>query len=510
MAGIINLPIVSKFDSKGINEAKSGLDGLQSGMKAFGAVAAVAFAAVAAGAVAFGVESLKAAAHSESVARGLEQMTKNSGAFGSTAGEIKKVAAEIMGYTKNLSNLIGVDDEILNSIVRGWMAVPELAGKGVKGLENMVKVVADVAAGTGKDVQAIGMAFIKVAGDETTALGKLLRQGIVFTDAQKAMYQSILDTSGGVAAQDYLIKTLGETYAGAAKAAANPFDVLQQNVKNLQEEVGVYLLPALDLFIKKLQEFISTHGPGMEVAFQKIGDFAMGLVDAFFAFSGWVDDNPDIWNTIVAGLGIVTAAIWVMNAALDANPVGAVILAITGLIALTVGIVMNWNQIIGAAAGGFQILWGGILGTAEGAINGIIDGFNKVIDVINALGGSLARIGKVDFGALAMIKAGSTTQAAAGIAGRKSYSTNMGGGGASPRPFAVGGIVTQPVNALVGEAGPEAIIPLDKLASMGFGGGGNSYTINVSAMNADAKVGEMIVSAIKRYERTSGSVFASA
>jgi hypothetical protein len=41
-------------------------------------------------------------------------------------------------------------------------------------------------------------------------------------------------------------------------------------------------------------------------------------------------------------------------------------------------------------------------------------------------------------------------------------------------------------------------------------GGGNQYTINVSAMNADARVGEMIVSAIKKYERTSGSVFVSA
>jgi hypothetical protein len=73
--------------------------------------------------------------------------------------------------------------------------------------------------------------------------------------------------------------------------------------------------------------------------------------------------------------------------------------------------------------------------------------------------------------------------------------------------FADGGIVTGPTMGLVGEAGPEAIIPLDPMGKMG---GGNSYTINVSAMNADARVGELIVSAIKKYERTSGSVFVSA
>jgi hypothetical protein len=78
--------------------------------------------------------------------------------------------------------------------------------------------------------------------------------------------------------------------------------------------------------------------------------------------------------------------------------------------------------------------------------------------------------------------------------------------------MAEGGIVMpSPGGSIVNvaEAGrPEAIIPLDRLGKMG--GGGNSYTINVSAMNADARVGEMIVSAIKKYERTSGSVFVSA
>jgi hypothetical protein len=61
----------------------------------------------------------------------------------------------------------------------------------------------------------------------------------------------------------------------------------------------------------------------------------------------------------------------------------------------------------------------------------------------------------------------------------------------------------------VGEAGPEAIIPLDRLGKMG-GGTTNHYTINVSAMNADARVGELVVSAIKRYERSNGPVFVSA
>jgi hypothetical protein len=71
--------------------------------------------------------------------------------------------------------------------------------------------------------------------------------------------------------------------------------------------------------------------------------------------------------------------------------------------------------------------------------------------------------------------------------------------------LAEGGIVTGPTNALIGEAGPEAVIPLDKMGRMG-----SVYNITINANVADARLGEVVVNAIKRYERTSGPVFASA
>ena len=74
--------------------------------------------------------------------------------------------------------------------------------------------------------------------------------------------------------------------------------------------------------------------------------------------------------------------------------------------------------------------------------------------------------------------------------------------------FAQGGIVTQPMMGLVGEAGPEAIIPLNKAG----GALGNTFNITVNAgVGTDgAAVGRVIVDAIKKFEKTSGPVFASA
>lgn len=74
--------------------------------------------------------------------------------------------------------------------------------------------------------------------------------------------------------------------------------------------------------------------------------------------------------------------------------------------------------------------------------------------------------------------------------------------------MAAGGIVTQPTLALIGEAGPEAVVPLSGRNA----GMGNVYNINVNAgMGTNgAQVGKEIVDAIKRFEKTSGPVFASA
>lgn len=75
--------------------------------------------------------------------------------------------------------------------------------------------------------------------------------------------------------------------------------------------------------------------------------------------------------------------------------------------------------------------------------------------------------------------------------------------------MAKGGIALGPTNALIGEAGPEAVIPLSGTNSAGLG---TSYNIVVNAGigTNGAQVGQQIVEAIKKYERTSGQVFARA
>lgn len=75
-----------------------------------------------------------------------------------------------------------------------------------------------------------------------------------------------------------------------------------------------------------------------------------------------------------------------------------------------------------------------------------------------------------------------------------------GGSVAAIPRMAEGGIVTQPTIALIGEAGPEAVVPLRKGGAMG-----GNVTVNVNGgLATSAEIGQAIVNALRAYNRSAG------
>ena len=105
-----------------------------------------------------------------------------------------------------------------------------------------------------------------------------------------------------------------------------------------------------------------------------------------------------------------TAAQWALNVAMNANPLGLIVLGIGALIAVGVLLVKNWDNI--KLAG--QKVWNGILGAVEWGVNKYLDyldfliqnvlkGVNFVINQMNKIPGLDVQnvefgIGNVDFG----------------------------------------------------------------------------------------------------------------
>lgn len=474
MAGsgpIVNVNVLAdtKKFSDAMRRAGDDTDFLTKGLKGIGIAAGVAMAAAGAAAVAFGAASIKAAAEAEAVTKGLENATKNAGLFGESAADIDKATKALDDHSTKIAELTGIDDELFNTIKTGWLAVPQLAALGTDGINNLAQVTADVAAGTGKDLQAIATAFIKVAGDQETALSKLTRQGIVLSDEQKKTYQAFLDTNQEAAAQNFLITTLGQKYAGAAVAMANPLDRLKVIFENLKETIGKAFLPAIEKIVPVVSSFINTltASPEFQAFIEGLG-VAFGelmlaleplmpvLLDLMKALLPVIVDLIKMLAPVVVDLVKAFAPLIPVLAEIVRTLLPPLVEIIQQLIKYLIDnpdFMKNATESIKTFAA--------ILEPVRWTLQTVADLLKQVND--NA-SGAAARAAE----AAAAGKTAVNYLAPQGQAG--SWSGNYQGNWGQPR-LAEGGIVMpRPggVSVTVAEAGqPEAVIPLSKMGSMG-------------------------------------------
>lgn len=177
------------------------------------------------------------------------------------------------------------------------------------------------------------------------------------------------------------------------------------------------------------------------------------------------------------------AAQRVLNLAMRANPIGLVVAAIAllvaglvlaynksdtfrGMVNKVAGVMVDWKNTALEAIGSYSATGGGILGKLW-----------KVVDVVGGLGATIsAKAAGMWDGLKESFR--SAINAIIGWWNNLSFSLDIPNKiPGLPDSFSIstpnipylaeGGIVTRPTLAVVGEAGPEAVIPLDRLGGMG-------------------------------------------
>jgi hypothetical protein len=159
------------------------------------------------------------------------------------------------------------------------------------------------------------------------------------------------------------------------------------------------------------------------------------------------------------------------------NPVSLIAIGVALLVA---GLVVAYKKFEWFSTGVKAVI-NGIITVFETFANGWIKVINAVIKGYNALP-LLPDIGFIN-------------EISLGRVGGDSASVSSG---INVPKMASGGIVNSPTLAMIGEAGPEAVIPLSKMGQMG---GTNNITINVNGGDPN-----QIVLALQRYVRSNGPV----
>ena len=306
---------------------------------------------------------------------------------------------------------------------------------------NDMNLVMDISTATGMDSASVADALAKAYQGNFKALRSLSPEMSTMIK-EGASLNEVMDVLGG---------TFGGATAKSAETAAGKMKILKNSIGETKESIGAALLPVLEAVLPVLNKF-----------------------------AAWAQDNPKAFLAIAAAIGAVAAAIVVTNIAMALNPFS---LIAAGVALLVVALVAAYNKFewfrdgVNAIVNTVIGFFAGMVNAAIGAVNAIISAYNSIPllpDIPKAPTVPVPQLG--------------ATAAARPVAGRLGI----------PR-MAEGGIVTAPTLALIGEAGPEAVVPLDR---MNTGGG---VTINVTGgLATSAEIGESVVNALRAYSRSAG------
>jgi hypothetical protein len=435
-------------------------------------------------------DAAKAAAEDEQQQANLRNQLKN--VVGATDDQV----ASVEKWINKTQNATGVLDDNLRPALQNLV----VATGSVDQAQGLMGTAMDIAQAKGLDLQAVTAAMAKAHDGNSAALHKM---GIETTDA-----------SGAALSFDQVMQSANSTFGGATAAAAETsagkMAILKAKFSDVQETVGGVVIGALT----------------------KFGDFVTGtLVPGISKLSDFIVKNKEYF--LAAAVGIVGALVpafiaWATAAATAAGatittaaPVIAVGVAIA---ALAAGIIYAYNHFdtfrnVVDAVGRFfrDTVWpiikqgaeylvdfgkfayntGVTVGEFAVKVGKVVGGMaREIADTMSSVANTLISPFRSAFNAIARLWNGTVGSIEFTV---PSWVPGIGGNGFSvpniPQ-LADGGIVNRPTLALIGEAGPEAVVPLGR----GGFGGGPTIIINMPP----GSNGEDVVSAIQRYERTAG------
>jgi hypothetical protein len=219
-------------------------------------------------------------------------------------------------------------------------------------------------------------------------------------------------------------------------------------------------------------------------------------------FAGWAQKNTKTLLIIAGAIAGVSAAVLLFNTAVGIATlvntlfalsltaaqlamVGFITLGIAVLIAALVALYFKFDivrkivdTVFDAMLAGGKAVFNGLTTYFTGVFNIYKDLFNGIAKLWNST------VGKLSFNIPSWVP---------GIGGKGFSVPNI--------PYlSEGGIVTGPTLAMIGERGPEAVIPLS-----GRGGGMGNYTINITGgLGSSAEIGTAVVNAIRAFNRQNG------
>lgn len=254
-------------------------------------------------------DSISSAREARQLMAQTEQVIKTTGgAAGMSAEQVADLASSLSAAAGK--SLFG-DDQIQGA-ENVLLKYRELKGL----VPGVTQLAIDMAQRLGTDPAAAADTLGRALQKPFEAEAKLAKQGIVLTDQQKAMLETMKAAGDTAGAQKFLIDELNKTYGGSAQAAADADGGMAQFKDRLGEAgetLATALLPVLDALVGLLNDYVmpvveelaANAVPFLTDAFAKIQPILQVVIDAF----GQAGGAGDLLGVQVTALGKVWEAL---------------------------------------------------------------------------------------------------------------------------------------------------------------------------------------------------------
>lgn len=279
------------------------------------------------------------------------------------------------------TSLFGVTD-IMNNLQAQLLTFPKVT-KDV--FERSSSDIVDMATRLHKPLQETTIMVGKALQDPIRGLTMLNRVGINFTEDQKAVIKSLVNTGHAAQAQGIILKELETEFGGSSAAArkADPFAAMKNDMEKIFIIIGRKLLPVFD----KMNE-----------AFRNAFEWAKSHKEVIYNLA----EGAAILATAI---GLVTAAEWALN--LAASPLGLLAAGITAITFALQAMGLSWVDVAEGCVyfgivvkqsfiGLFEFITNGFAGIAEGAKGvglALIGDFSGANKAFAGAGNSFAKAG---------------------------------------------------------------------------------------------------------------------
>ena len=322
--------------------------------------AAIALTALAGAAI----SAAKAAAEDE------EAQVKLAGSLRRTAGASEAAIAGAEAYIEKLSLATGVADDQL----RPALAKLATVTGDVASAQDALAVALDVSAATGKDVDSVSKALAKAYAGSGASLGKLI----------PGLNKAAIESGDFAKINKELARVTGGAAAESANTAAGQFRRFQLTIDETKEQIGAAFLPVLDRLapiLLKVAKFVKDNTDAVVALGAVIATLAAGILVANAALKVYESLNLAVKVATTAW----TAAQWLLNAALTANPIGLVVIAIAALVA---GLILAYQK-SETFRNIVDTVWEKLRGFITSALRPLIENWDTISDKIQTV------IGKV-------------------------------------------------------------------------------------------------------------------